>query len=445
MVHIPKVYSHLILAVLAFGVSACQPANVAVATAYFQLTQDATQKTQTFTLSPATTLAATLVPTKPESPPITLSKGSVPKFISGQGSYPDKSGIYLIYSNRYGSLDYVSMNEETLQKQLFIYTNQTEPVFVSSNQGSQLIFTAGLDENNSAFASIWVTDILGNAINNWDIQAKSNVHCFSPSFSPHGLWMEMECFDKESYTDRYINLANLNSGVNHTFHLAHCGGSSEGVNPFEVAWGDQETLLSYRCNPDEYCFISVIDDETNCKKVGQKILSFSPDWGKVVLNNGFMPENADGSFPGLQILVVDKDCVFGQIKCDQGIKFDLPFALPFFLNADNNLSPSLKLYWDHTGDQLAWMASSTNYQNGFHEGNFSVGWINLSRNTNQVLNPQILENIDFLGISPDQKLLLFQDSKGLYTSAIEDGRIHYLAKSNDLNNFIHFYGWLMVP
>lgn len=186
---------------------------------------------------------------------------------------------------------------------------------------------------------------------------------------------------------------------------------------------------------------------------GLDIWSVSPDWSKIVLDMGYLPKNKDGLIPGLRILVANLDCVLSKLVCDRGTTFDLPFSLPYSEgDIKNNLGTNLQLYWNKSGDVLAWMATSSSYTGSFYERNHLSGWIDLATNTNHVFDQQLDESTVFLGISPDDKWMLFQDSSnlypnsgGLYVMSLEDGDVRHLVQDNEMTNYIHFHGWIVIP
>ena len=474
MVQARKIYSHLILAVLAFGVSACQPANVAVvqtaavATAYFQLTQDASATIQAVD-TPTQEIQSSPTPItvkKSEIIPLTqsaiVSKGTPPKRGNARVSLPQRPGEYLIYGPKRGVTQYISM-DGTIKGNLIdgFLVNELEPILKTEGIGPSGMFLeqgiprfiyVNLEGGDPIFksASIWVTDVYGNPLESWNINTNSDFSCVIPMYASYTLfpvtplfynWIAINCSHGEA---RNINLINLRTGETKAFTI-QCdpGPSPAPAQPGpSFSWSQVETEFLYQCPFAEYYFISLSGDHVIARQLGDSfgnlnIWSVSPDWKNIVLDRGYLPKNADGTIPGFRVLVSDLDCILKQSVCDQGTMYDLSFGIPYDKTKDHT-TPYLNVVWSHSGNRLIW----TTWAN--------MGWIDLSTHENHTFD---INNSDLLlDISPDDQWLLFfgedPNSKetGMYAMSFENNHVtHFLAKPENMAGLVSFDNWLTIP
>ena len=400
-----------------------------------------------------------------------LSKGIVPKRGNAKVSLPKLSGEYLVYQSKLGLIQYVSLDGTvsgnlidgylTSELDPILKTEGFDPVAMLPGQGTpRFLFMKLQEAQNQApifeSALLWVTDVFGNLLETWRVLPNSDFACIDPTFSTHPYlpvyypvhtpfynWIGIDCFLWHG-EGRNINLINLETGQTKSFTIQCEPGPSltfVAETP-SFFWSRAETDFSYRCPIAEYYFVSISGDHVIAKQLGDSfgsltIQAVSPDWKHAVLDAGYMPKNADGTIPGVRILIENLDCVLNKPICDQGTMYDLPFSKPYD-SAEINTQPSgLNLEWGHSGHSLIW-ASDT------------MGQIDLSTHTNHIFAshaPGLL-----LGISPDDKWMVFlgmdpnSNEYGLFDMSVDDNNItHFLAKPENMAGLVKFYGWMTIP
>ena len=377
--------------------------------------------------------------------PMILTDGKSPSFIDVIGSLPDKAGTYLVYSELFseqaGQVKYVSTGG-TVQGDLLSYSeidNWFPSPFMSSEQpGPRFAFTDYHEgeitlRNNEL--RVWITNSFGEPLYSWHLNTEpsSNADCDSPSFSPSGHWMVLICSASGQY---YVDLVNLASGGQKVIPIP------DGATTVPVEnWSQDENHFYIWSHTYIYCFVSLLNDVAGCSDVGKPVLSVSPDWQHVVLFNGDMPYNPDRTVPGVQISIVDMECVLNGSYCENSMDFELPFRQSM---AGNSYSyPTIR--WNASGSKLAWM-NSPYIDQASQESvvSPSCGWITLSEKTSQFLCEQIMSKAFLLDISPDENWLLLSDERSLYLLSTREPDIRRLLTPTSEFGVISFYGWIIV-
>lgn len=395
-------------------------------------------------ITPQATIDTFSASTSPVSTPyLKLTRGVLPPFILSRGSFPKKAGVYLVYDGtKYMSLD--GTTKGNLLRFITHITNgiQLPQIFMTSSQESPN-FTF-MDYSNKSI-NVWITDAIGNPLRSWhgEFEPNNDMNCNLPSVSSRGHWLVFICHDTIVSNIFFVNLETGEEKLVDLGVICNTAYSNRPNNGFPEP-GDRQTWWSIQCSePDVYCFISSTYDKAICQSFSQRPISISPDGEKVVLLKGDMPHNQDRTVSGIQIEIVDRKCLLGEVPCGKGQKFDLPYYEPI---QDANLQgPWFSFNWDPTGQNLVWQNSPIAYLSdsiGTIEAPSTVGLIDLEKNTNQILWHKLPIFTNLVGRSPDGKWLAFSDLQGLYLGSIDGQRIHRLI---DTGYSVGLYGWLVVP
>lgn len=432
-----------------------------------------------------------------ETKMMTFEESKSPNFIQTTGSIPTIPGAYVIYANSRENLKYASLDGE-MQGGLFDFSDTFSPftyddtypisVHFQARQPFGFALSALSNGGHNYFLddeyNILLTDLVGNPLSSWSLTPTDL--CFAPYFSPQGNWIAVECITTREVENSYLNLVSLKpDDETKAYHLPYC--PREAVYPPTIFWSSDDKHLLYSCPTPHpkyksYCFLSVDDDEMVCKTIflsdqngkssAANILSVSPDWSKIVLDLGHLPDDENGFIPGFQIYLADLECVVTEEFCDQGLTLDLPLAFPYDPDnpkndpADIAFWNAAQLLWNPAKNEIVWMTSSSDDSHDKNENSHLVGRFDLATGETHIFERTWYSDTEFIGISPDGNWLLYyaffdtaldfdvNRPPGYFAMSLDDGEVHYVAPAIDMANphqggaisyDMAFYGWLIIP
>lgn len=282
--------------------------NAVVATVAAQLTKDAT---------PSLSLTDTPWPTfTPFPPEIIFLQGETPSFITGKSSLPVVPGTYLLHENpstyglAYTSLD--GLNRGTLlnYKNISRGSSFSPQLFMmSSAESPKLIFTH-LEDNE---IDIWATNLVGNLLKSWHTQVTFDAgsECYAPWIPSDGHWLVLECGPENKNLTYFVDLNSANEEI--ISPGLDCGVGYNDVKS-SFPYGEAEWLL-WCDKPQEYCFLSRLENKKLCLDLSKVINSSPANQSKEVVVEGDMLHGSDGTVPGTRIVVFDRACLLKQTPC----------------------------------------------------------------------------------------------------------------------------------
>jgi hypothetical protein len=369
---------------------------------------------------------------------VMVSNGEPPTFLLLKGTLPNQQGDYVIYRTWTGSIGYIAA-DGSIGGDLLSNKNPMASLrdflLTSNLSAPRLVFVSGAIPDRY----LSITDLTGRPLKNWHVRDGFSSYCGSPFFSPGGHWMAIFCYEGKVY----LNLIDLESGEKKVIPTPCSGEFSpvpSGTTWAEMKWSEDEKQFSFWCSIHYYyCFLSTSEGEGICKDIKRSLWSVSPDWSKAVLELGEILNTTDGARTGIRALIADMNCVLEGPNCTHGVAVDFPYRQ----KTSNTLYSSVDILWSKSGQSFTWM--NTAYPaDGTTKvvEDTSCGWVDLESNTSMQLCQNAAEGTKLVGISPDERWLLFQDQRSLYLMSISDHTIYPLVDAQDDTLF---YGWLVVP